>query len=630
MNMIAIDTETYLIKGGAVPPLVCLSYCTHDTESSDYNSGVITGAKVRSFLERVDQRLTNEPETTLVLHNASFDLTVLMRAFPTLTPMIMRWLAEGRIHDTMIRERLHKIRMGGSGDGVLETASGGRVGKLSLAGLAHKYIGLDFHAAKGEGAVRYRYDELAQTDADKWPLEAINYAALDALVTVLVYQAQCQDFDEIDVIDQDRQVRADFALQVMSTEGVKVDPDAIDGVEKALDEIIEELGAKLKARAILREDGKANTDLIKDVVEREHIARGLDVPKTDTGAVSTSKDALKATEQPALLWYIEFKEAQKLKQTYVSALHSASRYFDGRLRTSYQVLMQTGRTSSREPNLQNLPRRGGLRDCFVAREGHVFVLCDYDAAEMRTLAQCVLDLAGKETPLLKMYQEHADYDPHAYFGAALLGITYEEMLARLKAGDKEAKAMRQRAKPANFGYAGGMGAQTFIAYAAQYGVELTLDEAKELRSRWIETYDMRAWFEAADQASQRGWVDVPRSGRRRGRVAYTQACNTPFQGLAADAAKDALFAVVRECYTDTSSALYGSRPVIFVHDEIIIEAPDDKAHEAAMRLSEIMCTAQQRVTPDVPSAATPALCKRWLKGAEPTFDEQGRLIAWEG
>ena len=91
MNMIAIDTETYLIKGGAVPPLVCLSYCTHDTESSDYNSGVITGAKVRSFLERVDQRLTNEPETTLVLHNASFDLTVLMRAFPTLTPMIMRW-----------------------------------------------------------------------------------------------------------------------------------------------------------------------------------------------------------------------------------------------------------------------------------------------------------------------------------------------------------------------------------------------------------------------------------------------------------------------------------------------------------------------------------------------------------
>jgi len=99
--------------------------------------------------------------------------------------------------------------------------------------------------------------------------------------------------------------------------------------------------------------------------------------------------------------------------------------------------------------------------------------------------------------------------------------------------------------------------------------------------------------------------------------------------MAADAAKDALFAVARECYVTPSSPLYGSRPLVFVHDEIIIESPDERAPEAALRLSELMCEAMNGVAPDVPSAATPALCKRWLKGAEPVYDEAGRLKPWE-
>lgn len=290
--------------------------------------------------------------------------------------------------------------------------------------------------------------------------------------------------------------------------------------------------------------------------------------------------------------------------------------------------MKTGRTSSKTPNLQNLPRRGGLRDCFTAREGHTLIMCDYDAVEMRTLAQCVLDIAGHETPLLTMYRDDPNYDPHAYFGASLLGVTYEEMLERLRAGDKEAKEMRQRAKPANFGYAGGMGASTFVAYASQYGVELTEAEAKDLRAKWIDTYDMRPWFTEAERAQARGWVDVPRSQRRRGRVGYTQACNTPFQGMASDGAKDALFRVARECYVTPTSPLFGCRPLVFIHDEIIIEAPIETAHESAQRLKELMEDAMRGVTPDVPPSATPALCRRWLKGAEPVYDETGRLVEW--
>jgi DNA polymerase-1 len=619
--MIAIDTETYLIKGNNTPPLVCLSYCRYD--GSEYNTGVITGSMIADFIERI--AVLDEP---IILHNASFDWTVLMRAFPRLMPTLFQLMSEGRVRCTMIREKLHKIRAGGTGAGTVETASGGRVRRLSLAGLAHKYLGFDFASQKAEGSVRYRYDELAQIPADQWEKEAVDYAGLDSLVALLVYQAQEQDFDEIDTADQDRQVRADFALQIMSTEGITVDTQYIERVEASLGEILEGLGTKLIAKGILTEQKKANTAVIKEIVEREHIARALDVPKTNTGEVSTAKDALKATEHPDLAMYMEYKKAQKLKQTYVPSLHSAS-HFDGRLRTRYDSLVQTGRTSSATPNLQNLPRKGGLRDCFVATEGYTLVLCDYDASEMRTLAQCVYDLADHMTPLLRMYQEHTDYDPHAYFGSRLLGISYEEMLGRLEDEDPLATETRQRAKPANFGYAGGMGASTFVAYASGYGVELTVAEAQELRDAWIETYDMRPWFREAEVAQSRGWVDVPRSGRRRGRTSYTQSCNTPFQGLASDGAKDALFEVARECYTVPSSPLYGSRPLVFIHDEIIIESPDALAPEAGDRLASIMCSAMDSVCPDVKAQATPALCKRWLKGAKSLRDESGRLITWE-
>jgi len=619
--MIAIDTETYLIKGGNTPPLVCLSYAVQGKEGA-VRCGVATGREVRVILEGA-----LKSTLPLVLHNAAFDFTVLMRAFPDLTPALFEAMRAGRVHDTKIRERLHKIAQGGTGDGAEITASGGRVTKLSLAGLAWKYLGLDLSAKKEQGSVRYEYDSLAQQSAQEWPKEAVDYAALDALTTLMVFRAQEADLPPEELVDEFPQVRADFALSLMGTEGILVDQDAIGGVEDALTALVDAEKQALVDAGILRPQGTLDTDAVKGIVERAHVAQGREVPKTDKGEVSCAKEALEGSEDPRLVRLVAYKEASKLRDTYLPALRWAAR-MDGRLRTSYQSLMQTGRTSSKEPNLQNLPRAGGLRDCFVAGEGRVLVLCDYAAAEMRTLAQCVLDLCGKRTPLLEMYQARPDYDPHAHFGGFLLGLSYDEMRARLAAGDKEAKKMRQRAKPANFGYAGGMGAQTFIAYAAQYGVALTLDEAQELKDKWLQLYDMRPWFNEADRASKGDGVVVPRSLRRRGRVGYTQACNTPFQGLAADFAKRALFECARECYADPASPLYGCRPLVFVHDEIILEAPEERGHEAAMRLKAIMQDAQAHYCPDVPPCAEPALARRWLKDAEPVWVD-GRLVPWE-
>ena len=616
--MIAIDTETFLIKGRNVPPLVCVSFA--EMRGADWRTGVRTGKEAYDYLESA---LSSED---IVMHNARFDLTVIGRAYPQLLPLIYTALDEGRIRDTKIREKLHKIAQGGTGAGIIQTENGGRLGKLSLAGLAYKYLSIDLSAQKEEG-VRYEYDALATVPLSEWGDEAIEYASQDALITGLVYHCQRAEIDADELHDECAQVRADYVLGVMGAEGITVDAGSVEQVAEALRAECDEISSRIKRAGYMDARGKLITSRIKDRVDYCLTERGLEVPKTDRGEVSTNREALLSTEDADLADINAFKQSQKLLSTYVGDLESASHY-DGILRAEYSVLMVTGRTSCKSPNLQNLPRRGGIRDCFIPREGCVFILCDYDAVEMRTLAQCFLDLTGEKTPLAEMYASDPQFDPHAYFGAQLLGIEYEEMLQKLDAGDKQAKSMRQRAKPANFGYAGGMGAGAFIGYARGYGVELTEEEARDLRDRWISTYNMRPWFAEAERAHTAGRVVCPSSKRIRGRPAYTESANMPFQGMASDGAKRALFAVSRECYADPASPLFGCRPLVFVHDEIILEAPTDKGHECAMRLKSIMEREMNTVTPSIPASATPALATRWLKGAEPKYNEEGRLIPW--
>lgn len=617
--LIAIDTETYLIKGRNVPPFVCLSYA--ELVGAEWRAGVMRGEDARAYLERA---FTTE---TTILHNARFDLCVIARTFPSLMPIMFTALDEGRVRDTRIREKLHKIARGGTGDGVILDEDGQSVGaKLSLGGLAFKYYQLDIRESK-RGGVRYTYDELADTPLEEWGDQAINYATQDALLTGLVFHAQAHAIPSEELLDECAQVRADFALGLIGAEGMRVDPDAVGGVRAAIDAEVEELKTQLRRVGLLDARGKANTALIKDRIDLILSTRGDEVPKTSSGEISTSRDALLATGDPDLALLDQYRRAVKLGSTYVGELESAKHY-DGILRAEYSVLMRTGRTSCKRPNLQNLPRRGGIRDCFIPRDGNVFILCDYDAAEMRTLAECYLYVTGEHSPLGEMYAQDPQFDPHSYLGARILGIEYEEMLQRVAEGDAEAKSMRQRAKPANFGYAGGMGASAFINYARGYGVKLSEEEASDLRDTWISTYKMRPWFKEAERAHNDGRVICPSSQRIRGNPSYTESANMPFQGMAADGAKRALFELARECWTAPESPLFGCRPVAFIHDEVLVESPKERAHEAAMRVREIMEREMMVCTPNVPASATPALATRWLKGAEPKYDERGRLIPW--
>lgn len=336
--------------------------------------------------------------------------------------------------------------------------------------------------------------------------------------------------------------------------------------------------------------------------------------------------------------------------------------------TNFNALLNTGRTSSYDFNSQNPPRKGGIRECFIPRKGFYFCSVDYSAIELRTLAQVCLWLMGTNNGSGRYYQEGlskladaflSGADPHCITGAHILGVSLSDFMLGLK-DDKHTKKFRlnrptpytdarQLAKALNFGLPGGLGAEAFVAYAkASYGVILVKDafgkmdykasveKAKQLKRLWLGLYpEIDRYMKLVGQLCG-GHGDTYTalqyvSNRLRGDCNYTAGCNTYFQGLAADGGKHALYDVVRECHTGYDrtwepSVLFGCRVVSFIHDEILLEVPIDRAHECAMRVGDVMCAVMQMYVPDIPILAEPAMAARWYKDMEPVWaDAEGNI-----
>jgi DNA polymerase I-like protein with 3'-5' exonuclease and polymerase domains len=298
-------------------------------------------------------------------------------------------------------------------------------------------------------------------------------------------------------------------------------------------------------------------------------------------------------------------------------------------RTSWAASTLDGRKIG--TNLQNFPRVPGVRECIRAREGYALCSVDYDALELRTLAQVVLSIVGRSR-LAERFQANPDFDPHSSFAARMLGISYEEAIALKEAKDKGFKAARQKAKAATFGFPGGLGIEKFRDYARKgYGTILSDSEARELKAIWLAEHpEMQSYFRFVSRAAEMGGeIRLPITGRYRGRCGYTDGANYGFQGLASDGAKEALSDVTEACETE-GSILYGSHPVVFIHDEIIVEVPLGQADACAKEIKRLMEEAMVRVaTPDIPSRASPALSLSWIKEASDVYDAEGFLIPWE-
>jgi DNA polymerase-1 len=286
----------------------------------------------------------------------------------------------------------------------------------------------------------------------------------------------------------------------------------------------------------------------------------------------------------------------------------------------------------------------GIRECFVSRLRKFFADNDFSGLELCTGAQACKDLVGYS---LLADALNAGLDPHLDFGAALMGISYNDALKRKH--DKEVKFFRQLAKIFNFGAPGGLGKKGIVAFARGYGVVLNIDQAADYKVDWLKKYpewgDYFRWIrdqleldlEELDSDSETeavarvvGTFEQLRVGRIRGKCKFTEACNTFFQGLGADVSKRALWGVAKRCYMRVpGSVLYGVRPVGFIHDEILAEVDIELAHEQAYEMAQVMCDEGNVLLPDVPVKCVPALSKHWCKEAEAVFDKDGRLQPYD-
>jgi hypothetical protein len=661
------DFESTLI-GPALqaPPPVCLSY--------QYDGGERHLVHVRDphFAEILWDAFA-DPGTAIIAHSASFEVVVSMAYDPEKVGLIFRALNEGRVKCTLVRDKLIAIARGdnhrGLGFGLDEVAT---------------YHGIK-HTLNKANPWRVRFGELYALDIDQWPAEAVEYS-LDDLIAWDIYKKQ-ERFAEW-LKDEDHQVRADVALRLMSCWGVIVDgvqcEQLLEWTKKQLDEDLK----VLLAHRLVRYQKKAgvmapvrDTKAAKVRIEAAYAALGVEHPLTKptdkalekdpdaVGNTSLDAEACEGSQDPVMESYARFTQANGLLRKIQRLKRAADAGMP--IQASYNVLVDTGRTSCRqgddpEPGegyraygtqMQNLERQGeedehgnvrwGQRECFIARPGHCLISVDYDAGEMRTFAQVCLwmlgysDLAEVLNDTTK-YPEYGDQArcPHVITGHALLvagghELTLEEAYLLKKTDPARFKKLRNLAKGPNFGLPGGMGAKRLMAYCwTNYRVAITLEEAERACVVWRETYrenepylnmisDMVGGFGRKTSISQ--YV----SERVRGNVGYTDCSNGFFQGLLADIGKRVKWRVAEECYGVRTSPLYGSRPSVWVHDEMIMETPYERRTEAGFRLRDIMVNTANEICPDVSFTAMPAAFRRWSKSAGDPIIKNGELIVYE-
>lgn len=596
-----VDTETAPVREGLkAPPLACVSAC------GDVGAAQLFGARpgVELVLEALDR------ETPIVGFNFGFDTCVLMANDRRTVGPILRAYEQGRVGDSMLRAVLQNIDQGR------------QVEEYSLEDQAA------LRGVKLEKGLGDKYGPLVGTDPATWEPRYQQYPKEDVVATRLVYQDQ--DKDARLFHDEPAQARAAFALQATSNWGLRVDKEAVKSLRLTLERESHALRTKLRAQRIVRPDGTRDMGVIASLIEAT-VENPVLTGKSKK--VSTAAEVLETIPAAWCADLVRYAEVQGLLSKYIGYLSESSV-----VQSWFWPLLVTGRCSSRNPNVQQFPRDSAIdgdaavrsvREVFIPRDGNVYVGCDYDTLELRTLAQVCLSVLG-ESKLADALR--AGFDPHLWLAAILAGVEYDEALARYKAGDKKISDLRQMAKPANFGFPAGMSSRTFVTYAwRSYGVKLDLIQAERLREAWLQAWPEMARYWAFIKSvihSTGGKIQHLGSKRWRGGLFFTSAANTFFQGMAADGAKAALFEVVRRCLSVPTSALYGCMVVNFIHDEIWLEAPEHRAHEAAQELSAVMCEEMSRFVTQIPIKASPVLMRRPYKGVKPVF-ANGRLVPYE-
>lgn len=654
---IAVDTETFLIQPGLVAPrMVCMS--TYDSKNGPclFHADLESATRARALPEI--RAILKDKSAHIIGQNIAYDMGVLARYDASLLPLIFSKYRRGMVHDIGIRQRLIYLEAGRLSFDYINNNKP----SFSLAAMVFDYFKMDISGTKSHDAWRMRYSELIDVPLDDWDDDAVQYALDDAQWTFEVFKAQEKTQAE-SLADERYQVNAAWALHLMGLWGLRTDRGAVAALELSIQADVDATDEILVKHGLIRPNGSKDTKAIRRRVTAAfngqppltegghkklaegHIAPwdlatqndGVDVALEILDLEKYAKadgETLEASNDPVLEALGESSSNRTLLSSFIPKLYKGA---EVPINVRYDVLKETGRTSSYgDINIQNQPRKGGVRECFVPRPGFVFLFADYDSIELRCLAQTCLDLFGW-SKLAEKYQEDPNFDPHSYLGAMIIGRTYGQFLddkLGLNGADRKAAAKnaRQLAKIPNFGYPGGMGAESLISFAKGYGVVITLAQAEHLKEVWLAAWPEmgEVFFPYISELCRggSGTVRLPRTSRIRGSASYCAAANNHFQGPAADGAKRALAHIAEECYAVPGSKLFGSRPVAFIHDEVGVESPEGEFQDGAERLCHLMIKGMSEIITDVPVTVGVAAMRRWYKNAEEVRDQTGRLQIW--
>jgi DNA polymerase-1 len=491
-------------------------------------------------------------DAEVVVHNATFDLAFLWRL----------GFRPGRVCDLMVLSRL--------------LTAGTREGN-ALADLAARELGVTLDKS-------HQRDDWAASQLSPSQLE---YAARDAQVTRDLYDRLNEKVRQAGMAAVAQiETRATPAFVWLAASGAPFDPAAWEALAAAAEGRERELVERLDGMAPPRDGCLSgagawnwNSD---DQVRQCFAALGIELG-------STGDEVLAGVIHPLAAALREHRSAAQMVKSF------GRKWLDfaagGRIYAGWVPLgTDAGRSACKRPNLQQVPREVAYRRCFRAPEGRVLLKADYSQLQLRIAAKI-----ARESRMLEAYG----------WGEDLHTLTARQLTGKTEV----TKADRQLAKAVNFGLLFGLGANGLRSYAkCEYGLDLTPEQAENYRRSFFENYPgLSRWHRCAGRSTATECRTI--LGRRRlldDNTPYTHRLNSPVQGSEADGAKQAMALL-----WERRGQCPGAFPVLFVHDEIVVEADEGQAEVAGAWLKGAMVDGMREVLAPVPCEVEVKVGQTW-------------------
>jgi len=576
-ELIAFDTETTSLNYMDAE-IVGVSFCIEEGEAAyvpvahDYPDAPVQLS--REFVLDALKPILESDQVIKVGQHIKYDKNVLANYDITLN---------GIGFDTMLESYV-----------LNSTAQRHDMDSLALAYLGHKTI--HFEEIAGKGAKQLTFNQINLDEAGP-------YAAEDADITLRLHNAiwsKLKDIPELKNLLIDVEVPLACVLSRMEQEGVLIDSQRLRQQSQDLATRIAELENEVHEEAGEPFNLGSTKQLQHVLFEKMSLPV---IKKTPKGAPSTSEDVLQelALEYPLPKKIMEYRGLTKLKNTYTDKLPKMINHRTGRVHTSYhQAVTATGRLSSTDPNLQNIPIRNEegrrVRQAFVPREGNKFVAADYSQIELRIMAH----LSG-DKGLLDAFANGKDI--HKATAAEVFGVPLKDVTTE----------QRRSAKAINFGLIYGMS-----AFGLSKQLNIPRNEAQKYMDLYFERYPgvLEYMDSTRETAKEKGYVetvfgrrlylpDIKASNGARRKGAERAAINAPMQGTAADIIKMAMIKVddwIRKNASDDVTMM------MQVHDELVFEIKEDKVDAYVSTITSLM---ESAATLNVPLVVEAGVGENW-------------------